>query len=333
MTTPASRRDWILFIVLGFLWGSSYLFIKVGVDAGLPPFTLVALRLLLGFGLLATVVAVMRVTLPRDPSTYGHLLVMALINIVVPFSLITWAEQRVDSTIASTLNGAVPILVIPIAALVLRNEPLRASRIVGVILGFVGVAIVVGFDPSAAASTDLAGALALLGSTVSYAVGAVYSRRNVHGLRPMIPALLQVGFALVVASSLAVVIDRPWERAIQPGAILAIVWLGFLGSGIAYLIFFNLLARRGAAGTSAVAYLLPVFGVLLGATVLHEPVDGRLLGGLGLIVAGIALVNARFQARATGAAEQARSLAIATEGPSDRPNAKGQPDSRGAHAN
>jgi drug/metabolite transporter (DMT)-like permease len=297
MTHPASRLDWLLFIVLGFLWGSSYLFIKIGVDAGLPPFTLVALRLLLGFGLLAAVVAVSRVVLPREPRVYGHLFVMAVINIVVPFSLITWAEQRVDSTIASTLNGAVPILVIPIAALALRDEPLRAGRIAGVILGFIGVAVVVGFDPSTAARTDLAGALALIGSTTAYAVGAVYARRNVHGLRPMIPALFQVGFALVVASALALVIDRPWERVIEPRALVAIVWLGFLGSGVAYLIFFNLLARRGAAGTAAVAYLLPVFGVLLGGVVLHEAVDAGLLAGLALIIGGIALVNVRFQPR------------------------------------
>ena len=297
MTQRASRLDWLLFIVLGFLWGSSYLFIKIGVDAGLPPFTLVALRLLLGFGLLAAVVAVSRVVLPREPRVYGHLFVMALINIVVPFSLITWAEQRVDSTIASTLNGAVPILVIPIAALALRDEPLRAGRLAGVILGFIGVAVVVGFDPSTAARTDLAGALALIGSTTAYAVGAVYARRNVRGLRPMIPALFQVGFALVVAAALAVVIDRPWERVIEPRAVVAIVWLGFLGSGIAYLIFFNLLSRRGAAGTAAVAYLLPVFGVLLGGVVLHEAVDAGLLAGLALIIGGIALVNARFQPR------------------------------------
>jgi drug/metabolite transporter (DMT)-like permease len=154
---------------------------------------------------------------------------------------------------------------------------------------------VVGFDPSTAARTEPAGALALLGSTTAYALGAVYARRNVHGLRPMIPALFQVGFALAVAAVLALVIDRPWERVVEPQAILAILWLGFLGSGVAYLLFFNLLARRGAAGTSIVAYLLPVFGVLLGALVLHEPVDQGLLAGLALIVGGIALVNARFQ--------------------------------------
>jgi drug/metabolite transporter (DMT)-like permease len=297
MTTTASRTDWLLFVLLGFLWGSSYMFIKIGVDAGLPPFTLVALRLLLGFGLLAAVVVAAREPLPRDRTTYRHLLVMAVVNIVIPFTLITWAEQRVDSTLASVINGAVPLVVIPIAAVALRDEPITAGRVLGVLAGLVGVAVLVGFDPAAAAGSDTAGALALVGSTVAYAAGAVYARRNIHGLRPMIPAVFQVGFALAIVSAIAVVVDQPWTLAVGAPAALAVLWLGFLGSGVAYLIFFRLLARRGAGGTSVVAYLLPVFGVALGATFLNEPVDGRLLLGLALIVGGIATVNARFGRR------------------------------------
>ncbi len=298
MPTAGSRFDWLLFVVLGFLWGSSYMFIKIGVDAGLPPFTLVALRLLLGFALLAAVVAAARESLPRDRTTYRHLLVMAVVNIVIPFTLITWAEQRVDSTLASVINGAVPILVIPIAALALRDEPLTRGRIAGVLLGFAGVAVLVGFDPAAAGS-DLPGALALVGSSVSYACGAVYARRHVRGLRPMIPALFQVAFALIIAGGIALAVDRPWTLQVEPRAVLAVLWLGFLGSGLAYLIFFRLLARRGAAGTSLVAYLLPVFGVALGAIFLSEPIDSRLLTGLALIVGGIALVNATVGRRAS----------------------------------
>ena len=218
MTTAGSRVDWLLFVVLGFLWGSSYMFIKIGVDAGLPPFTLVALRLLLGFALLAAVVAVAREHLPRDRTTYRHLLVMAVVNIVIPFTLITWAEQRVDSTLASVINGAVPILVIPIAALALRDEPLSPGRIAGVLVGFAGVAVLVGFDPAATAGSDLAGALALVGSTVSYACGAVYARRHVRGLRPMIPALFQVAFALVIVGAIALAVDRPWTLHVEPQA-------------------------------------------------------------------------------------------------------------------
>jgi drug/metabolite transporter (DMT)-like permease len=292
-----SRIDWLLFIILGFMWGSSYLFIKIGVDAGLPPFMLITLRLLIGFVLLATVVAVARESLPRDPRTYGHLIVMGAVNIAIPFSLITWAELTVDSALAAILNAAVPLFVIVIAAIFLRDERITINRLAGLAVGFVGVAILVGLDPSDLAGSDIAGELALIGSTISYAIGAVYSRRNIHGLRPMIPALFQVGFALAMVSVLTLVFERPFDVAIAPEAWFAVLWLGLLGSGLAYLVFFRILGRWGATRTSMVAYLLPVYGIALGALVLKEAVDARLLVGTALVIAGVALVNSKYGSR------------------------------------
>jgi drug/metabolite transporter (DMT)-like permease len=290
----SSRVDWLLFVLLGFLWGSSYLFIKIGVEAGLQPFTLVSLRLIVGFALLAFVVAAAREQLPGSLRTYGHLAVMAAFSVAIPFSLITWAEQSVDSTLAAVLNGSVPLFVIVIAAVFLRDEPISINRLAGLVIGFVGVAILVGFDPGRLATGDLAPKLALIGSSVSYAVGAVYARRMVHGLRPMIPALFQVGFALVMVGALALIFERPLTLPMRADAILAIVWLGLLGSGAAYLVFFRLLGRWGATRTSLVAYLLPVYGIVLGAVVLREAVDARLLIGTALVIGGIALVNAKW---------------------------------------
>lgn len=285
--------DWFLFVLLGFLWGSSYLFIKIGVDAGLHPFTLVALRLLIGFGLLAIVVGVAREPLPRSARTYGHLLVMAVFSVALPFSLITFAEQSTDSTLAAILNASVPLFTILIAAAALADERITPPRVAGLAVGFVGVAILVGFDPGVVAGTNLVAALALIGSSISYAAGAVYARRFAHGLRPMIPAVFQVGFALLITASLALAFERPLAIPGRFDAILAVVWLGLLGSGTAYLVFFRLLGRWGATRTSLVAYLLPVFGIILGAAVLHERVDLRTIGGTALVIAGIALVNAR----------------------------------------
>jgi drug/metabolite transporter (DMT)-like permease len=298
MTTQASSRiDWLLFVLLGFMWGSSYLFIKIGVEAGLPPFTLITLRLGIGFMLLATVVLIAREAMPRSAKTYGHLIVMGAVNIAIPFSLITWAELTVDSALAAILNAAVPLFVIVIAAIFLRDERITLNRLAGLAVGFVGVAILVGFDPADVASADLAGELALIGSTISYAVGAVYSRRNIHGLRPMIPALFQVAFALVMVTVLAFVFERPLEVPMTPNAIFAVIWLGVLGSGVAYLVFFRILGRWGATRTSMVAYLLPVYGIALGALVLNEPIDIRLLIGTALVIGGVALVNSRYGAR------------------------------------
>jgi drug/metabolite transporter (DMT)-like permease len=298
MTTERSTRlDWLLFVVMGFFWGSSYLFIKIGVDAGLSPFTLIALRLGIGFMLLASVVLIAREALPRDPRTYGHLIVMGAINIAIPFSLITWAELTVDSALAAILNAAVPLFVIVIAAIFLRDERITLNRLAGLAVGFVGVAILVGFNPSDIAGSNAAGEIALIGSTISYAAGAVYARRNIHGLRPMIPALFQVGFALVMVLVLAFVFERPLQVGMTPTAMFAVIWLGLLGSGLAYLIFFRILGRWGATRTSMVAYLLPVYGIALGALVLSEPIDIRLLIGTALIIGGVALVNSRYGAR------------------------------------
>jgi drug/metabolite transporter (DMT)-like permease len=295
---PASSQiDYVLFALLGFFWGSSYLFIKIGVEDGLTPFTLIMLRLLIGFALLAVVVAAARESLPPMGRIYGHLFVMGAINIAIPFSLITWAEQTVDSSVAAILNAAVPLFVMIIAAIFLRDERLTPNRVLGLVVGFIGVAILVGFNPADLTSGDMAGEIALIGSTISYAFGAVYSRRNIHGLRPMIPALFQVFFGLVITTVLAFVFENPLATTFTNQSLFAVVWLGLLGSGLAYLVFFRLLGRWGATRTSMVAYLLPLYGIVLGAVVLGEPIDGRLIAGTALIVGGVALVNARLGSR------------------------------------
>jgi drug/metabolite transporter (DMT)-like permease len=304
MSAQSSRTDWLIFLLLGFFWGSSYLFIKIGVDHGLQPFTLIMFRLLIGFVLLATVVAVAREPLPRDPRTYGHLAVMGTINIAIPFGLITFAEQSVDSSLAAVINGAVPLLVIVIAAIFLAGESITLNRLAGLAVGFVGVAMIVGLDITDLSSSSAIGELALLGSTLSYAIGAVYARAHIHGLRPMIPALFQVFFGLVVTSVLAFTFEHPLASVPAPEALLAVVWLGLLGSGLAYLAFFRTLQRWGATRTSLVAYLLPVYGIALGALVRSEPISWTTLAGTGLIIAGIALVNARIGNRPLFARER-----------------------------
>ncbi len=289
----STRLDWFLFILLGFFWGSSYLFIKIGVDEGLQPFTLVATRLFFGLLLLGAVVAIAREQLPRQPRMYGHLLMMGFFSVALPFMLITWAEQSVDSSLAAVLTGAVPLFVIPFAAILLPTEKITLNAVIGIAIGLVGVAVVVGFNPASLAGTELVAQLALIGAAASYALGGVYARRNVQGLRPMIPALFQVLFALVMTAIPAILLERPWEGPLTTNAIFAVIWLGLLGSGAAYLIFFRLLRSWGATRTSLVAYLLPIWGLVLGAIVLSEPIDARLIAGTSLVIAGIGLVNMR----------------------------------------
>src|SRR5918994_1946362 len=169
-TRHGTSADWLIFIALGFFWGSSYLFIKIGVEAGLAPFTLVTLRLLIGVIFLAAVVAIAREQLPRRAKTYGHLIVLGFFAIALPFALITTAELQVDSALAATLTAPVPLFVIPIAAIVLR-ERITINKIIGVIVGLIGVAVLMGFDPSQIGNTDLSPQLALVGAAASYALG------------------------------------------------------------------------------------------------------------------------------------------------------------------
>ncbi len=295
MTDRSSQVDWVLFLLLGFFWGSSYLFIKLAVD-DFGTFTLVALRLLVGGTLLWIVIWLAKQELPRDRRIYGHLIVMAIINIAIPFLLITWAEQSVESSLAAILTSPVPLIAIVLSALFLPDEPMRLNGLIGLIVGFIGVVIITSRGLTGAGSS-LVGEIALLGAAVSYAFGAVYSRRNVRGVPPMIPAVFQVTFAAIIVGVLAVVLEQPWEARPDLQAVFSILWLGILGSGIAYLFFFRLVAHWGATRTTLVAYLLPVVGIVLGYVVLAEPVDARLIVGTGLVIAGVALVNSRFGRR------------------------------------
>lgn len=297
MIARPTRSDLILLLVLGVMWGTSYAFIKLGVET-LPTFTLIATRLLIGFGLLATVVLVAREPLPRNPRTYLHLAVMASINIVIPFTLITSAERSVDSAIAAILNGAVPLIVIVLAAFTFDDEPITLNRLVGVIVGYIGVIVLV--LPGLTAGTGgsaFSGELALVGSTVAYAIGAVYARRNIRGLRPMIPAVFQVGFALIMVALLAFLFEKPLAVSWNTEALIAVVWLGLLGSGAAYLIMFRLLSRIGATATVQLAYLLPVVGIISGALMFGEKVGPPVIVGTALILGGVALVNSRYGER------------------------------------
>ncbi len=326
-TRRANRLLWLIFIALGFAWGSSYLFIKIGVDAGLPPLTLVAGRLFFGMILLATVVRLAREPLPRSARQYGHLVVMSVVNIVLPFFLITWGEQSIDSALAAILNSTVPLFVIVIAPLFLPDEHVTVNRVVGLAVGFVGVLVLFAPDLGVLQGDSLLGWFALLASAVSYALGNVYAKRNVKGLRPMIPALFQVTFAFVISSLLALIVDRPIGRvAVTPEALFAVVWLGLLGSGLAYLAYFRLLSDWGATRTSLVAYLLPVFGIALGTLIGEAITLNRILGTV-LIIAGVALVNSSRGTRRLFGAAAAPSAAVA--GPERAPGTERAAPQRG----
>ena len=289
-TTPI---EWLVFLALGAAWGSSYLFIKIGVET-ITPFTLVAGRLAIGAAVLAAVMAITRTAMPRRRSAYWHLLVVALLGIVIPFSLITWGEQTIDSGLAAILNGSVPLFAIVLAALVLADEPITVNRLGGLVIGFAGVVVLTAPGLQDGFGGSLPGQLALIGASISYAAAGVYARRTVKGVPPLTSAFLEVGFAFAITLVLAAAFGSPWATSIEPEAVFSVAWLGLIGSGLAFLAFFYLLNRWGATRTALVAYLLPVVGIILGVLVLEEAVSLPMLAGTALIIGGIALANSRY---------------------------------------
>lgn len=290
MGNRSTLSDWLLFLALGFMWGSAYLFIKIGVET-LTPWTLIASRLAIGVVVLGTVLVLSREPLPRSARVYGHLLVMAIIYIAIPFFLITSAERTVDSALAAIIQSSVPLMVFVIAAVTLRDEPITTGRLAGLAVGFIGVVVLLGGGPASTSSSSLSGEIALVGASVAYAGGAVYARRFLHGLRPMTTAFFQVAFAFVIAVVLAFTLETPLATAVRTDTVLAIVWLGAFSSGLAYIVFFRLLGDWGATRTALVAYLFPVVGIGLGVGVRGEAIDARVIGGTVLVVGGVALVN------------------------------------------
>lgn len=282
---------WVPFLVLSLVWGTSYLWIKVGLET-LPPLTLVAGRLALGTVFVAVAVAIAREPLPRRPRQYADLLVLSVINIVIPFLLITIGEETLDSSVAAILNATVPLFVIVIAPLVLPDERITLARVAGLALGFAGVVWLVAPGLTADIGASLPAEIMLVGSSLSYACGNVYARRTVRGMAPMIPALFQVGLAAAITLPLALAVDRPWA-GLQPApiALVAVAWLGLLGSGLAYLCYFTILRHWGSMRTAMTSYLLPVVGIAAGALALGEAVTANRLGGTALIVGGIAIVS------------------------------------------
>jgi drug/metabolite transporter (DMT)-like permease len=291
MASRPTTRDWVLFGLISLFWGSSYLFIKIGIET-LAPLTLIANRLFFGSLVLGTALVLSRAPIPRDRATYGNLIVMAIFNIVVPFTLITWGERYIDSSLAAILQATTPLFTIVIASLALAEEAITTNRLVGLIIGFGGVVVLFSHGLSGGSTSSLPGEIALVLSSASYALGNVFVRVRMKGFHPTVPAFFQVSIALLITSLLALILESPIHLPDTPRALFAVVWLGVFGSSLAYLIYFRLVHVLGPTRMSLITYVMPIVGIVLGVLVLDETIDARTIAGTAIILAGVGLVNA-----------------------------------------
>ena len=288
------RRVWAAFLLLALAWGTSFMFIKIAVQT-VQPVTLVALRLLIGWLGLLLVMRWRGVTLPRRWRLWRHLLVVGIINVAIPFVLIVWAEsgeRGLDSGVASVINSTVPLFSILIAGLLLHMETVTGSKVLGLLVGFGGVLVLLsrGFSGH---WKGLLPYLAVVMAAVCYATGSAYARRHLHGIRPVILAAGQLLVAALAVFTTALLLEDFGAQRFPPSTILALLWLGLMGSCLAYILYFYVLQKWGATRTTLVTYLIPVVGVTAGVLFLGETLDWRLLIGAALILGGIGAVNIR----------------------------------------
>ena len=290
------KRYWPMIMLLAAVWGASYLFIKVAVDE-IEPAPMMAVRTLLAAAVLvAYVVWRFGAARARDElrTAWRHLLVLGLLNAAIPFWLIAWGEQHIDSGLAAVVQASVPIFNALLVLRYLPHERLSGARALGLAIGIVGVAVVTGIHPEGG-GWAIAGALAVVLSSIAYAAGGVYGQKAVSGTPgPVLAAgsMLVGGVVLTPIALLQLPDEVPsWEAT---GSVLA---LSLAGTALAQLVLFRVLALHGSSRLSLVTYLMPGFALVYGTLLLDEELTLSTVGGLALILGGVALASGAVKMR------------------------------------
>jgi drug/metabolite transporter (DMT)-like permease len=286
---PRSGTDLALLLLLSTLWAASYSFIRVAVES-IPPITLIAARTLLAGSLLAAWMVATRTRMPRDAATVKRFVLQALLNSVVPFTLLAWAQQSVQAGLATILNSGAPIFTFLATWLITRHEALSARKLFGVVAGLTGIGLVVGAQALQGLGGQLLPQLAIVLATLCYAGAAIYGR-GFQGLPAVVPAAgsLLAGAAILIPISL--VVDQPWQLQPSFRSLLALLGLSVLSTALAFVVYFRLIKTLGSVGTTAQAYLRVPIGVMLGVVFLGESLAPSAWAGLVCVVLGVAAMT------------------------------------------
>jgi drug/metabolite transporter (DMT)-like permease len=287
-------QDWGLLLLLSFLWGGAFFFAAIAVRE-LPPLTVVVSRTGLAALALAVILRFRREDWPFKGRAFHAFFIMGLLNNLLPFSLLFWAQTMIPSGLASILNATTPIFSIVVAHFLLADERMAANKAIGIAFGFVGVVVLLGGNLLDSRGFALVGMLACLGAALSYGFAGAYGR----SFKSMDFSATQIAFGQLTATTLMMVpivsmIDRPWNLALpSPSVIASLVALAIASTALAYVIFFRLLASAGVVNTALVTLLIPVSAILLGALFLGETLALRHYAGMALIGAGLLAIDGR----------------------------------------
>jgi drug/metabolite transporter (DMT)-like permease len=282
-------KHWLVFLLLGVIWSSSFMWIKIAVQE-VGPITLVAFRAIFGLLFGIVVIWIQRTQLPRTWSAWIPLLVLGLTNIAVPFFLISWGEQSIDSAVASILDATVPLFTILIAHFLLPDDKMTLPKVLGLIVGFAGIIVLMSKDVNAS-SSSLLGQLAVIVASLFYAISSVYARKVTEDT----PGILRSAGPLVSASAIMWLGSFIFESPVHIPQLgitwVALLFLGVVGSGVAFIMAYYLIHEIGPTRTTMVTYLFPLGGVILGVTFLNEQLTWHVIAGALLIIASLAIAN------------------------------------------
>jgi drug/metabolite transporter (DMT)-like permease len=292
-----SPSEWGMLLALSLLWGGSFFFTGIAIKA-LPPFTIVTLRVGLAALILLGVLPFFGLRLPRDKNIWAAFFGMGLLNNVAPFCLIVWGQTHIASGLAAILNATTPLWTV-IVAHVLTTERMTGNRLIGVLIGLAGVALMIGPQALSGLGTNLAAQLAVLAAAVSYAFAAIFGRRfKAMGVEPVVTATGQVTASSLMLLPVCLLVDQPWSLP-MPGLAVwaAILGTAALSTALGYILYFRILTSAGATNLALVTFLIPVSAIVLGALILGERLEPKHFAGMALIGLALAAIDGRLLQR------------------------------------
>ena len=297
-TGSMSGRDWAILLFLSVLWGGSFFFIEIAVET-VQPFTLVLIRVAIASAALWAFLLARGQRLPLPSGALLAFVILALLNNVLPFVLFAWAQKTITGGLGSILNATTPIWGVIVAHLMTEDERMTPAKVAGVLLGFGGVALMIGPDLLGEIGTELWAQLACLVATLCYALAGVYGRRfRGMGIDPVAVSTGQLTAAVILVLPLVLLFEPPWQASAPAAeAWAALVALALFCTSFAYILYFRLIASAGATNALLVTFLIPISAIFLGALLLGEVLEPRHFAGMALIGAGLAAIDGRLVRR------------------------------------
>lgn len=284
-------REWGLLIVISIVWGLSFFFIEIAL-LELQPFTLVFYRIGIAAMILIVLVYSSGQRIPFDLQSWKKFFILGLFNNFLPFTLISWGQLHITSSLASILNATTPLITVFLAHYLTRDERMTGNRLAGVIVGIAGVSLLVGPEALRGMSSHTLGQLAIIGAACSYAYGGIYIRELKH-----VPVLTAISGTLISATLMTfccvLLFEYPLVMSMQIKTLSSLLGMSVLGTAIAYILYFKLIRTAGATNTLLVTFLVPITALLLGVLILKESISSLAIIGMLVVFSGLVLVDGR----------------------------------------